>query len=84
MSKGDVVQAVVRLFRSLLYATILAKLYITVSITWISLRAPLLLCLSTCSASLVARPHPVHTRKRGLVSQVQIFGPAEVPKPCNY
>ena len=32
---------------------------------------------------LVPRPHLVHTRKRGLVSQVQILGPAEVLKPCN-
>ena len=33
--------------------------------------------------SLVPRPHPAHARRRGLVSQVQILGPAEVPKPCN-
>ena len=33
--------------------------------------------------SLVPRLHPAHTRRRGLVSQVQILGPAEVPKPCN-
>ena len=33
--------------------------------------------------NLVPRPHLAHTRKRGLVSQVQILGPAEVLKPCN-
>ena len=33
--------------------------------------------------SLVPRPHPAHARRRGLVSQVGMLGPAEVPKPCN-
>ena len=33
--------------------------------------------------SLVPRPHPAHARRRGLVSQVQILGPAEVLKPYN-
>ena len=33
--------------------------------------------------NLVPRPHPAHTRRRGLVSQVQILGLAEVLKPCN-
>ena len=34
-------------------------------------------------ASLMPRPHLAHARRRGLVSQVQILGPAEVLKPCN-
>jgi len=34
------------------------------------------------SATLVPKLHSAHAR-RGLVSQVQILGPAEVPKPCN-
>ena len=33
--------------------------------------------------SLVPRPHPTHMRRRGLVSQVQIFGLTEVLKPCD-
>ena len=32
-----------------------------------------------CS-SLVPRPHPANGRRRGLVSRVQLLGPAEVPK----
>ena len=39
--------------------------------------------LRASDSSLVPRPHPAHARRRGLVSQVQILGPAEVPKPCN-
>ena len=34
--------------------------------------------------SLVPRPHLAHVRRRGLLSQVQILGPAEVLKPFNY
>ena len=33
-----------------------------------------LLCLKLCTCSLIPRPHPAHTRRRGLVSQVQILG----------
>ena len=40
-------------------------------------------CFSVLQISLVPRPHPAHVRRRGLVSQVEILGPAPEAWSCQ-